>query len=564
MEKTNYSYVKVSVGLIFTLCMMFGVISCDRIDNPIRYGGGSKNPTVQQAVATVVNVTGANPSDVTAALGAIVTNEAVAAAAAKGEPIKVTVAGSGVSTGAADNKITIPQKNGANIEISFATAPAGTGSNALVLETSLGAGAIPGAANNNLTVTMPPSSGLAVTIELPTTTVTLKTDGSGNVVYQDVIAKTARSTIIIDKGVTIKEHELVGGNITVKDGGAIETLAVTIKGERGGMVCLGSWWCGVSFKGAEPDYEIKKEDSSYYLPKHVIVRKGEGDHITAWTNGPSDEAIESLTAGEDVIVSMLGNPRYKTIKGDGNNELHVQGGIDNHGTEDVNDDEYFYPFASNTDLVKNFAIKAEIDDDPVLDPHIYNDVANLIINFNAVENNGSKTFTFENCNFDDNIQFALSALRIAHYQYYLGFVNPNDEHPTRFNSLEDLLNAGIPNKIVKRDERGGYWIDDDYGEENPTVSDFTCILEFKNCKIGGEDITINNDMSTEPPTYQSNLKFTKWGLWNRDNNGIKFKVIVDGTLYDPDTRWYADNDPRNGTIELRDPNAAPPGPPAGD
>lgn len=553
MDKTNYSYVKVSAGLIFTLCMMFGVISCDRIDNPIRYGGsgGKITPTVQQVVETVVNVTGANPSDVTAALDAIVTNEAVAAAAAKGEPIKVTVAGSGVSTGAADNKITIPQKNGANIEISFATAPAGTGSNALVLETSLGAGAIPGAANNNLTVTMPPSSGLAVTIELPTTTVTLKTDGSGNVVYQDVIAKTARSTIIIDKGVTIKEHELVGGNITVKDGGAIESLAVTIKGERGGMVCLGSWWCGVSFKGAEPDYEIKKEDGSYYLPKHVIVRKGEGDHITAWTNGPSDEAIESLTAGEDVIVSMLGNPRYKTIKGDGNNELHVQGGIDNHGTEDVNDDEYFYPFASNTDLVKNFAIKAEIDDDPVLDPHIYNDVANLIINFNAVENNGSKTFTFENCNFDDNIQFALSALRIAHYQYYLGFVNPNDEHPTRFNSLEDLLNAGIPNKIVKRDERGGYWIDDDYGEENPTVSDFTCILEFKNCKIGGENITINNDMSTEPPTYQSNLKFTKWGLWNRDNNGIKFKVNVDGTLYDPSTCWDPGNDERHGTIELR-------------
>ena len=543
MEKTNYSLVKVSVGLIFTLCMMLCVMSCDRIDNPIRYGGsgGKITPTVQQVVETVVNVTGANPSDVTAALDAIVTNEAVAAAAAKGEPIKVTVAGSGVSTDATDKTITIPQKSGANIEISFATAPT-TGTNALVLETSLGAGAIPGAANNNLTVTMPPSSGLAVTIELPTTTVTLKTDGSGNVVYQDVIAKTARSTIIIDKGVTIKEHELVGGNITVKDGGAIETLAVTIKGERGGMVCLGSWWCGVSFKGADPDYYIKKEDGSYYLPKHVIVRKGEGDHIIAWTNGPKDETIESLTVGNGVNVSMLGNPQYKVIKGEGNNELHVQGGIDDKETEDVSDDEYFYPFASNTDLVKNFAIKAEIDDNPVLDPHIYNDVANLIINFNAVENNGSKTFTFENCNFDNNIQFALSAIRIAHYQHYLGFVNPNDEHPTRFNSLEDLLNAGIPNKIVKRDERGGYWIDDDYGEENPTVSDFTCILEFKNCKIGGNDVA------------QNNVKFTKWGLWNRENDGIQFRVIIDGTPYVPATRWYAENDPNNGTIELEEPH----------
>ena len=55
---------------------------------------------------------------------------AVAAAAAKGEPIKVTVAGSGVSTDATDQTITIPQKTGAAVEIAFATAPSGTDSNA--------------------------------------------------------------------------------------------------------------------------------------------------------------------------------------------------------------------------------------------------------------------------------------------------------------------------------------------------------------------------------------------------------------------------------------------------
>lgn len=537
MDKTNYSLVKVSAGLIFTLCMMFGVISCDKIDNPIRYGGGSKNPTVQQAVATVINVTGANPSDVTAALDAIVTNEAVAAAAAKGEPIKVTVAGSGVSTDATDKTITIPQKSGANIEISFATAPT-TGTNALVLEPNVGGGSNPGASNNNLSVTMPPSSGLAITINLPTTTVTLKTDGSGNVVYKDVIAKTGLSTIIIDKGVTIKEHELVGGNIVVRNGGAIETLAVTIKGERGGMVCLGSWWCGVSFKGAEPDYEIKKEDGSYYLPKYVIVRKGEGDHITASTNGPRDETIESLTAGNGVNVSILNAPQYKVIKGEGNNELHVQGNIDHNS-----DDQYFYAFASNTDLVKNFTIKSEIDDNPNLPVHAFTDPANLIINYNAVEDGGSKTFTFENCNFDDNLQFALSAIRIVHYNKYVGFVNPEDGDPMKSRNLQELLDAGIPNNIVKRGQKsGGYWIDDEYDDEAPTVSAYTCNLEFKNCKIGGNDVA------------QNNVKFTKWGLWNRENNGIQFRVIIDGTPYVPATRWYAENDPNNGTIELEEPH----------
>ena len=536
--ETIYSFFKKATKLALVTCLMMTLSSCEDIlgewDKP--------SPQVQEVINTIVTVTGADPSAVTAALKAVVTDEAVAAAAAKGEPIKVTVAGSGVSTDAADQTITIPQKSGAAIEINFATVPSGTDSNALVLEASEGAGTLPGDANNNLVVTMPPSEGLAITIELPQTTVTLKTDGTGAVVYKDVIAKTAKSTIIIDKGVTIKEHELVGGNIVVNNGGEIETLAVTIKGERGGMVCLGSWWCGVSFKGAEPDYEIKKEDGSYYLPKNVIVRKGDGDHITAWTNGPKDETIESLTAGNGVNVSVLNAPQYKVIKGDGNNELDVQGGIDNHGTADESDDEYFYAFASNTDLVSNFTIKAEIDGGPGQPILPYTNSANLIINFNAVEEGGSKTFTFENCTFGSNMQFILSAIRIAHYQHYLGFVNPDDEHPRGFDTLDELLNAGIPNKIVKRDERGGYWIDDEYKEEDPTCSDFTCILEFKNCKIGENAIT------------KDDVKFPKWGLWNRNNNGIKFKVIIDGTTYIPATRWYGDENPNNGTIELELPH----------
>ena len=531
--KKNY-FMKNVLAAMMLLAVSMSMTSCQGFVDAVF--GSEDNPSqdVQKAIETIVNVTGDDPSDVTAALKATVTDKVVAAAAAKGEPIKVTVTGSGVSTDATDQTIVIPQKSGAAIEISFATAPTGTDTNNLVLEASEGAGTLPGDADNNLIVTMPSSEGLAITIELPQTTVVLKTDGSGNVVYKDVIAKTAKQTIIIDKGVTIKEHELVGGNITVKDGGAIETLAVTIKGERGGMVCLGSWWCGVSFKGAEPDYEIKKEDGSYYLPKNVIVRKGEGDHITAWTNGPKDETIESLTAGNGVQVSTLNAPQYRVIKGDGNNELHVQGGID------PEDGLFYYAFASNTDLVSNFAIKAEMDDDPEADPHIHDGIANLIINFNADQDNGSKTFTFEDCTLDKNMQFALSAISIAHHQRYVGFVNPNDEFPMNSLDLQDLLDAGIPNNIVERGQSGGYWIDDEYEEGAPTCSDFTCILEFKNCKIGGSDIA------------QNNVKFTKWGLWNRDNDGIHFKVIIDGTTYIPTTRWYGDDDERNGTIELEE------------
>ena len=195
MRENNSLFNKVA-GFVLAMVLAVGFTSCEDIlgewDKP--------SPQVQEVINTIVTVTGADPSAVTAALKAVVTDEAVAAAAAKGEPIKVTVAGSGVSTDATDQTITIPQKNGAAIEINFATVPSGTDSNALVLQASEGAGENPGDANNNLVVSMPPSEGLAITIELPETTVTLKTDGTGAVVYKDVIAKTAKSTIIIDKG----------------------------------------------------------------------------------------------------------------------------------------------------------------------------------------------------------------------------------------------------------------------------------------------------------------------------------------------------------------------------
>ena len=557
MDKTNYSYVKVSAGLIFTLCMMLCVMSCDRIDNPIRYGGsgGKITPTVQQVVETVVNVTGANPSDVSAALGAIVTNEAVAAAAAKGEPIKVTVAGSGVSTGAADNKITIPQKNGANIEISFATAPAGTGSNALVLETSLGAGAIPGAANNNLTVTMPPSSGLAVTIELPTTTVTLKTDGSGNVVYQDVIAKTARSTIIIDKGVTIKEHELVGGNIVVKNGGKIETIALTVK-DNFGFVSLGSWWSKIGFmETGLMEYYITNEDGTPYIPENIRIKKGGGNFISVETRCRADEYIKKVTVDKGLTIAYYGGDlmgQYKNIEGKGNTRLHTRSGINGEG-------KYIFEFSQNTEAVRNFTIANEIHDVEEL----YTDPAILVIVFNASDNNN--TFTFENCVFENvNTQFVLSAKKYKTVTYYVARNEADPENWERNHvstDLQDLLDAGVPNVEVEDGGYGGYWKDVRLDDDTRSLEnqELTYKLIFKNCKIGGNDIV------------QDNVKFPKWGLWGPErNNRIKYQVIIEkentSTTYDAVSfwNWENDSDPDNGNIELRDPNAAPPGPPAGD
>lgn len=503
------------------------MVSCDEmLDNP--------SPQVQEAIETIATITGTDPSAVTNALKDIVSDETVAAAAAKGEPIKVTVAGSGVSTGAADQTITIPQKNGAAIEINFASAPTGTESNALVLEASEGAGGYPGDANNNLVVSMPASEGLAITIELPNTTVTLKTDGSGNVVYKDVIAKTALSTIIIDKGVTIKEHELVGGNIVVKDGGAIETIALTVR-DNMGFVSLGSWWSKIGFmETGLMEYYITNEDGTPYIPKNLRIKKGGGDYISVETRCRADEYVDRVTVDEGITMAYGGGEmmgQYKNIEGKGNNRLHTRAGID---PNDPNA-EYFADFGTNTELVKNFTIANEIHDVEEL----YQGVANLVINFVDSETS-SKTFTFDNCSFENgNTQFVLAAKKykaVIHYMARWLEIDPERpewEQVYDYTDLQKLLEKGVPNKKVGDREAGGYWTDEKLDEESLEGQDLTFTLNFKNCTIGGEAIT------------KDKVKFPTWGL--RAPGSIKFKVIIDGTTYNA---VYGNDNPQNGKIVL--------------
>ena len=529
------------------------MVSCDDVIDAI-FSKEDNTIIGKKVVETIATVTDTDPAAVSNALQAIVTDEAVAAAAAKGEPIKVTLAGSGVSTGAADQTITIPQKNVAAIEINFASAPTGTESNALVLQADKGAGALPGDAKNNLTVTMPPSEGLAVTIELPTSTVTLKTDGSGNVAYKDVIAKTATSTIIIDKGVTIKEHELVGGNIVVKDGGAIETIAVTIK-DNLGLISLGSWWSGVWFKenGPEPEYEIKNEDGSPYVPKNLRVKKGKGDYSCVRTVAPEDEYVEKLIIGEGVTVAMEINSSYKVIQGEGENKagLNVRGWIgpifsdwNNPSPETITDRHYTYDFSTNTEKVSNVTIteeRGEINpwNIPFVDQQTDDYSKRLFaINFKG-KTNGETTFTFDNCAFPASSGFNLS---VTNYKRdadgkivygdvtkYCCFWGEGEWDIADYPTLEELQaeHPELTQEVGDR-ERGGYW---KIVTQEPIIEEmehFTGTLILNNCTIGGAEISSDgliNSASFEPFT----------------SGTVSYKVKINNTVYNVNRDTYDNN-----------------------
>jgi len=207
-------------GLVLAAGMMFGLTSCEDIlgewDKP--------TPVVQEVINTVVEVTGATPEAVTAALQAVVTDEAVAAAAAKGEPIKVTIStNTGIASEAADKTITIPQKNGANIEIVFDALPTGTDTNGLEFKAEgVTEGAASGNSQNQLAISMPDaavSAQLSIVIEMPSTTVTLKNNGGSGTTYKAVSSKTANQTLILEEGVTINGSlKIYGGSVDARAG----------------------------------------------------------------------------------------------------------------------------------------------------------------------------------------------------------------------------------------------------------------------------------------------------------------------------------------------------------
>ena len=234
MDKTKYSYVKVSAGLIFTLCMMLCVMSCDRIDNPIRYGGsGGKNVPVNQVTNAIVAKTGASAAEVTSLLQEAMVTPEVQQAILNNESFAVNVSVPGGSS-AAGETITVPVsggegKNGGVVTINFTNAVTGTSEssplNFTAANASLAGEGATGSGNsdNKLTINMPSgSTGLVITIDLPDTTVYLTTDGT--TVYKSIKARTALNTLVVNKGVTIEDLAPQGGKILVMTGAKINRM----------------------------------------------------------------------------------------------------------------------------------------------------------------------------------------------------------------------------------------------------------------------------------------------------------------------------------------------------
>lgn len=137
--------------------------------------------------------------------------------------IDATAGGSGISS------IPVPVAKNSNVVLSLASIPTTSEDAPLVLKDAATdiETVEPAAAVNTVTVAIPKvqSDGTApnFTITMPKTTVELDATGTEGTTYGKIIAKTATSTLVIKKGVTVKNLVVKGGNVRVA--GTIEAIS---------------------------------------------------------------------------------------------------------------------------------------------------------------------------------------------------------------------------------------------------------------------------------------------------------------------------------------------------
>jgi len=326
MRKNNL--INLAVSAAIALAASFSLSSCEDIlgewdrSTPDLFPNIGKNEVTITKTATGASVTVNAPSDITNLLASVTSD-----IAAKGSSEYVfDVTNGGVKSTGSDNTITVPKVSGSNINLVFEKGI--NTESTLVIKASETASSTPTTAVNKLTITMPDgTTSLNLVIDMPETSVTVKT-ASGSAVYEGIVANTATNTLIIESGVTVKNLQVKGGRVVVKDGGTIETY---VHASDGRIIYLKKegvrpkYLPGVTSNGQEdwenPIFEISNEQGEPYYCQNLKVIKGSEEYTRLEIFGDFEGAkFKKLMIGDGAAVNF-GNtdyPNIETIEGEGN------------------------------------------------------------------------------------------------------------------------------------------------------------------------------------------------------------------------------------------------------
>lgn len=420
MRKGNL--INLMVGAAMLLTMSFGLSSCEDIlgewDKPAPFHvnvDGTNEVTITKT-ETGATVTVNTPSDITNFLSQVKDD-----ITAKGtEEYVFDIACSGVKSSSGDNTITVPKVDGSNINLVFEKGI--NTESPLIIKASETASATPTTAVNKLTITMPAgTTSLNLVIDMPETSVTVKTT-SGSVVYEGIVANTATNTLIIESGVTIKNLQVKGGIVVVKEGGKVETNVYApesndyVMYQYGDKEGIEPVW--VDLKGdGKPVPNVQNEDGSTYLFKNLKVIKGAADYarIELYNGG---KPLEKLTIADGAVVLFNQSPCVKVIEGEGDTTAKV---MFNSFWGPYDEDNYYENngYLNAVESLKNVVVDVFSDDDHSIVKYSYlygvpANSENVIFKMGSVgfKDPESANATVKNCKFEgvgDDKRVSISA-----------------------------------------------------------------------------------------------------------------------------------------------------------
>ena len=364
--RKNY-FVKNLLAASMLLAVSMGMVSCQGLLDAIV--GSQDNPSSQpsqpstQPTETVVTPTAqgakveaSSPEAVSNALATLV-DDIKAKGVGEGKEYKVEVSGVSSESTASENTIVVPKVENSNINLVFTEAVA-TSSAPLVVKASETTSTESKAAVNELTITVPNAESLDLKVDMPETTVTLKSSGSNSVI-KSIVAKTALNTLIIESGVAVEELEVQGGRVIVKSGGKIETYVYPasegfIRISSDGVIPYRI--AGIDQSGNEdwdnPVWQIADEQNNPYYIQNLKIIKGQAEYATIEHEIEVNKLFKKLIIADGAAVNYKNGEdiRIETIEGQGSAKFLYGVSYQNYGTGEM-------VYTGNCDLeyVKNLS-----------------------------------------------------------------------------------------------------------------------------------------------------------------------------------------------------------------
>ena len=299
MRKRNYFGKLVAIAMVFA---GFSLSSCDKEDNAIINGQVWVKPEVQLVDGGAI-ITGSSPADINRMLGRV--RQQIIQAAQKGESFTIDIQTSVLNASAGDNTINIAAVTGGNVVLNL---PSNIVTNVPlnIQKQGVADNEAASASDNKMEINLPAgASNLNMNLNFPKTTVTLKSASAATI--DELTAKTAVNTLVIENGITINWLKIKGGRAEVKEGGKV--LGYMRDGSENEMdiadVVIDSAGVQPVYMYG-PDVYYKKGDSEedYYTEKLKIIKGDAKFAKVVVQNGKANSQFERILIEDGAAASF--------------------------------------------------------------------------------------------------------------------------------------------------------------------------------------------------------------------------------------------------------------------